>query len=115
MPDDRIETTLADGNESGTPGLLKSLPSVSDLLKLDPVAELLTVFEHGLTVDALREVLEDARKQILKGEIKTVPTGEDIARSASSLLEKRFKPSLVRVVNVSGTIIHTNLGQCHRF
>jgi L-seryl-tRNA(Ser) seleniumtransferase len=81
---------------------LRDLPSVDELAR----AESLTRFPRGLVVDAARTVLSRAREEIRSGlepgnlEQRVV---DEVARAEG--------PSLRRVVNATGVIVHTNLGR----
>jgi L-seryl-tRNA(Ser) seleniumtransferase len=76
---------------------LRDLPSVDELARGvgDPLA-----------VDAAREVLERAREEIRAG----VDPGDLEARVQAELAAARA-PSLRRVLNATGVIVHTNLGR----
>jgi L-seryl-tRNA(Ser) seleniumtransferase len=76
---------------------LRDLPSVDELAR---------GVDDPLAVDAARSVVERAREEIRAG----VDPGDLTARLASELRAMRA-PSLRRVVNATGVIIHTNLGR----
>jgi L-seryl-tRNA(Ser) seleniumtransferase len=78
---------------------LRDLPSVDELLReLDE--------PHALAVEAARAVLERARAAIRAG-------GEpgDLALALRDELAAARRPSLRRVLNASGVVVHTNLGR----
>jgi L-seryl-tRNA(Ser) seleniumtransferase len=85
---------------------LRELPSV-DLLVGSPDLEAL-VEQHGraLVVAAARAALEQAREDVKAG----FPAGDLVARTAGEL-ETRLRPSLRRILNATGVVIHTNLGR----
>jgi L-seryl-tRNA(Ser) seleniumtransferase len=76
---------------------LRDLPSVDELARgiVDPLA-----------VDAARDVLERAREEIRAG----ADPGDLRARLGEALAAAR-RPSLRRVLNATGVIVHTNLGR----
>jgi L-seryl-tRNA(Ser) seleniumtransferase len=76
---------------------LRDLPSVDELARSvhDPLA-----------VDAARTVLARAREEIRAG---TEPG--DLAAKLRAELEAARRPSLQRVLNATGVIVHTNLGR----
>jgi L-seryl-tRNA(Ser) seleniumtransferase len=76
---------------------LRDLPSVDELAR---------GVDDPLAVDAARSVVERAREEIRAG----VDPGDLTVRLASELRAMRA-PSLRRVVNATGVIIHTNLGR----
>ncbi|HET7044854.1 MAG TPA: L-seryl-tRNA(Sec) selenium transferase [Gaiellaceae bacterium] len=78
---------------------LRELPSVDELVRgLDE--------PHDLSVAAARSVLERAREAILAG-------GDpgDLAEALRAELAAARRPSLRRVLNATGVVVHTNLGR----
>jgi L-seryl-tRNA(Ser) seleniumtransferase len=80
----------------------RDLPSVDRLARSAPVAHL----PHDAAVDAARVVLEQAREEIAAGH-----DPGDLALRAAEVAKARGAPSLRRVVNATGVILHTNLGR----
>jgi L-seryl-tRNA(Ser) seleniumtransferase len=66
------------------------------------------VERHGRppVVTAARAAIERAREDIAAG----FPAGDLVARTAGEL-EARLRPSLRRVLNATGVVVHTNLGR----
>ena len=86
------------------------LPSVDHVLRTD-AGELATArFGHGSTVNAVRRVLDQLRQSVRLNEI-IVPGKEAVAAQALELLEREDAPSIRRVFNLTGTVLHTNLGR----
>jgi L-seryl-tRNA(Ser) seleniumtransferase len=81
---------------------LRNLPSVDELLR----DERLSSEPHELAVAAARKVLDDAREQIKSG---TDP--EPLVDRIAAELARARRPSLRRVVNATGVLVHTNLGR----
>ena len=88
---------------------LRDLPAVEKLLQTEMAARMVDSFGRPLTVDAVREQLESARKAIRRGD--AAPKPEAILEKARQALEDWLQPSLVPVINASGVILHTNLGR----
>lgn len=86
---------------------MRRLPSVDRLLQVG--ADLVESYGHVPTVEALREVLDAARRDVLAGGV--CPTEEVLLARARALLEDRWRPSLVPVINATGVVLHTNLGR----
>jgi L-seryl-tRNA(Ser) seleniumtransferase len=88
----------------------RALPAVDRLLKLQPIEEL--VARHGrlLVTETIRELLDAHRKRL--DDESTAPFDEQafVADCAASLVQ-RARPSLRVVFNLSGTVLHTNLGR----
>jgi L-seryl-tRNA(Ser) seleniumtransferase len=76
---------------------LRDLPSVDELAR---------GIDDPLVVDAARDVLELAREEIRAG----ADPGDLRARLGDALAAAR-RPSLQRVLNATGVIVHTNLGR----
>jgi L-seryl-tRNA(Ser) seleniumtransferase len=83
----------------------RDLPSVHDLIeKLTVPASRLP---HYLLADEARAVIDDTRRSILRGVIPEEP----LERLLETRLAAWLRPSLRRVVNATGVILHTNLGR----
>ncbi len=90
-------------------GHLRGLPSVQRLLEHEQAARLSGEFGRAATVDALRAALEGARAAVLAG--ADLPTAEALLADAGAGLYATPRPGLVRVINATGIILHTNLGR----
>lgn len=88
---------------------LRALPQVHRLLELGQGHEL-TAHPHNAVVAALRQALEEARTALRRGEAGPVLPGALLDR-AHALLRAGQGPSLGRVVNATGIVLHTNLGR----
>ncbi|MBI2374700.1 MAG: L-seryl-tRNA(Sec) selenium transferase [Deltaproteobacteria bacterium] len=86
--------------------LLASLPSVSRLLAAPELEGPIETHGHAAVVEAIRDVLAAARRSILAGE--PVDVSPDVV---SARLRVRTRPSLRRVLNATGVVLHTNLGR----
>jgi L-seryl-tRNA(Ser) seleniumtransferase len=82
---------------------LRRLPSVERLAGRLPEAP------HHLAVAAAREVIEAAREAVLAGE--PAPDEEELATATAARLARLTQPSLRRVINATGVVLHTNLGR----
>jgi L-seryl-tRNA(Ser) seleniumtransferase len=85
---------------------LRSLPGVAALLGRPSVRQLVEEHGHGAVAHAIREVVADARRQLLAGQSATVSEQELLVR----LKRRRLGPLRV-VLNATGVVIHTNLGR----
>lgn len=83
----------------------RRLPSVDEILKTEALRVAITRFGRPSAVDAVREALAD-----LRGRKQTAEAGS-VAAAAVQLLEARDRSSLRPVFNLSGTVLHTNLGR----
>jgi L-seryl-tRNA(Ser) seleniumtransferase len=82
---------------------LRSLPSVERL------ATQLSAATHPLAVAAAREAIDAAREGVLAG--RPAPSEEELASAAADRLARLATPSLRRVINATGVVLHTNLGR----
>jgi len=91
---------------------LRELPSVDLLLGQPQLVELARTVGHKLVADAVRTVLEDVRAQLKSGAGNAVaPNLAGLEALVASQVESTLAPSLRRVINATGVILHTNLGR----
>lgn len=90
-----------------TNDLYRLLPSVDRLLADPRVAALASRHGHAPVADLARRVLDEYRAAI--ADTSALPPGEVLA----TLLDRSatLRPTLRRVVNATGVVIHTNLGR----
>ncbi|MBN1976193.1 MAG: L-seryl-tRNA(Sec) selenium transferase [Anaerolineae bacterium] len=88
---------------------LRQLPSVDKLLGQSDVQALVAAYGHEQVVNALRTTLEAARGEAQDG--AEVPDAAALAARADGFLKAHLAPTLRRVINATGVIIHTNLGR----
>jgi L-seryl-tRNA(Ser) seleniumtransferase len=83
---------------------LRDLPKVDALSRSEALAE----FPERVRVQAARAAIDQVRERVLSGNGQVGPSAEELA-----LLEARrlVRPSLRRVINLSGVILHTGLGR----
>ncbi|MDO8446991.1 MAG: L-seryl-tRNA(Sec) selenium transferase [Deltaproteobacteria bacterium] len=92
--------------------LLRKLPAVDYLLRDTRVSDYLRDNPRRLVADAVRIVLEEEREYIKKSGLKDYQFNmEAFMERVRAQMEKIGRPSLVRVVNATGVILHTNLGR----
>jgi L-seryl-tRNA(Ser) seleniumtransferase len=86
-------------------GQLRDLPAVHDVLAR--LSSALSRFPRALVVAEIRRALDDARAEIRNGR-SGEPRIEIRVEQALAALEQ---PSLRRVINATGVVLHTNLGR----
>lgn len=88
---------------------LRLLPSVDELLQDHILREFEHKYGHGVVVEAIRAGLEAARGDIRAGSEAPMPALliDDIAER----ILRATRPTLARVINATGVILHTNLGR----
>lgn len=91
---------------------LSQLPKVDEVLGDSRIAEYLETTSRTLVVDVIREVISRYRQQILQeGESAVSFDVDNFFHHLTGEIEERKKRSLRRVINGTGTILHTNLGR----
>jgi L-seryl-tRNA(Ser) seleniumtransferase len=92
--------------------LLRQLPAIDRLLNTPPLTELAAGHAHAQLLEAAQRTVESLRRQLLD-EKAPVPdlSPAAVARLAAAHLQTLETPSLRRVLNLTGTVLHTNLGR----
>lgn len=90
--------------DSATTARLRSLPSVEEVVSGDDLGP------HRLAVETARALISGLRERILAGE--SIDAGvEAIREEVRARLTTAHRPTLRRVINATGVILHTNLGR----
>ncbi len=82
----------------------ESLPAVGRLINQPPYADLVGEFGRVAVVDAIREQVAAERGGALLDD-------DERSRRVAQRLRASAAPRLIRVINASGVILHTNLGR----
>jgi L-seryl-tRNA(Ser) seleniumtransferase len=88
---------------------LRRLPAVATVLATTGAAVMLDRHGHAVTTDAIRRVIDEARTS-LRGAPTLAPDANELAWRAAHLLDARA-PGLRPLFNLTGTVLHTNLGR----
>ena len=88
---------------------LRDLPGVDKVLSDKRICELAAKYPHEFLVSVIRQQLETERNAINTG--KKGGSLDGIIRAVEERVAVIFTPSLRRVINASGVILHTNLGR----
>lgn len=91
--------------------LLRALPSIGTLLELQDVREWLHGLPRTVVIATLQASLDRARKEILSGKRTVRLEMHELLAEAEEELARRSTPSLRRVINATGVILHTGLGR----
>ncbi len=86
----------------------EKIPSVHRLLNDPNGVELICEFGAPLVTQSVRTVLAEARAQVLAG---TTIEYASLVKALSEKVSQTVTPSLRPVINLTGTILHTNLGR----
>jgi L-seryl-tRNA(Ser) seleniumtransferase len=84
---------------------LRALPAVHEVLA--HLSPLLAAYPHALLVEEIRRTLEEMRAGILGGHAD----GPAVEVRVEQRLAALERPSLRRVINATGVVLHTNLGR----
>jgi L-seryl-tRNA(Ser) seleniumtransferase len=90
------------------------IPSIEQLRQRDAMRALETRYGRAALLDALRDETSELRQRLGSGEVAAVTLAEAVDAIESGTAERlraAMRPSLVRVVNATGVIVHTNLGR----
>ncbi|MGO4686028.1 L-seryl-tRNA(Sec) selenium transferase [Hyphomicrobium sp. 2TAF46] len=89
---------------------LRDLPSVDAVLKSATAVALLERFGRFATTETIRTVLAETRVALKTG-TQDIPTVDQVASLALTRLADSDRSGLRPVFNLTGTVLHTNLGR----
>ena len=87
-----------------------AIPAVDRLLRADAARDLIERFGRAAVLDSLRTVLASLRRQLADHAATDASEAAILARTAK-VLDALMAPSLKPVFNLTGTVLHTNLGR----
>jgi len=87
------------------------LPSVDQALQRPELQPLVAAHGRAAVLGALRGVLEGLRQQVTGGPEGVPEPAGGLAEAVAARLQAAERPSLVRVLNATGVVVHTNLGR----
>ena len=90
---------------------MRHLPSVDAILGWSGAAALIEQFGRHAVVEAIRGELSQRRAMTLAGEAAQEANEDQILSCVTVRVEAQFAPSLKPVFNLTGTVLHTNLGR----
>jgi len=102
---------MTEGMSARKSDLLRSIPSVAAVLEEEEVREWLAALPRSSIVDAIQRTLQEAREAILSGALDEPVDMSDLLARAETELVERSMPSLRRVINATGIVLHTGLGR----
>lgn len=91
--------------------LLRQIPKVDELLHHPSLVTLSGEGSVLAVTDAVRQVLDELRIDILSGKLEKIPGTDVLANHCIVQYKKNQQPNLRRVINGTGVILHTNLGR----
>ena len=92
---------------------LRQIPPMNDLLAADELAEFRHLLAQPFVAKILEAVLADTRREIMQSKSAVSRAGltSSIAAEVARRIRESLEPSLRRVINASGVVLHTNLGR----
>ena len=91
--------------------LLSKIPAINKILLLDEVKSLIQEYSEVGVKSAIKNYIDEIKQEILNEELHEVPSLEKIVEVVTQIVKSEDKNSLRRVINATGTILHTNLGR----
>lgn len=91
--------------------LLSQIPAINKILLLDEVKSLIQEYSEVAVKSAIKNYIDEIKQEILNEELHEVPSLENIVEVVAQIVKNEDKNSLRRVINATGTILHTNLGR----
>ncbi|QLB20822.1 L-seryl-tRNA(Sec) selenium transferase [Vespertiliibacter pulmonis] len=93
--------------------LFRTIPAVDKLLKLPKGVELVEKFGHSAVVEQARLLIEQIRQSIQKNQAlpEFSKNEESIFNQLSDRLQSHQQVAIKKVFNLTGTVLHTNLGR----
>lgn len=95
--------------DDGTQASLRRLPAVDQVLQTEQARGSIERFGRLAMADAVRRTLVAVREEVKAG--TSPPSMTVIAEQAAVLLETAARSSLRPLFNLTGTVLHTNLGR----
>nr|WP_318383554.1 L-seryl-tRNA(Sec) selenium transferase [uncultured Enterobacter sp.] len=90
--------------------LFSQIPATDRLLRDDAFSLLLETYGHSRVVDTLRQLQDRARAAIQTSQTLPAWTA-DWAQATRQQLDDQHKSAIRPVINLTGTVLHTNLGR----
>ena len=96
--------------EAPNTAALRQLPQVEELMHAPQVHALEALVPRNILVECARRSIDEARQRILAGTDDAADAAA-IADAACAYALSNLRPSLRRVINATGVVLHTNLGR----
>jgi L-seryl-tRNA(Ser) seleniumtransferase len=88
------------------------LPSIDRLMRSAALASYTADFGRDLVVECARTEIAELRRRLSEGDdVSTEASEAGLAARIGARLQAAARPSLVPVFNLTGTVLHTNLGR----
>ena len=97
--------------QSTAEGGRRELPAVHQVLEDPRLVSLQQWVDHTYLVEEVRLCLDACRQSIQQDSGNPTPSRESIAGQVAERVERWLEPKIRPVINLSGTLLHTNLGR----
>ena len=96
--------------------ILRKIPAVDELLASPRIRDLLAAHPRWAVLEAVRDVLTDRRRRVLRGEVspeaaETLLAPDAIQAAVARAVPEKAGPSFIPLINATGVVLHTNLGR----
>lgn len=91
--------------------LLRSIPSVARVLEHEEVRAWMDALPRQTVVAAVQSTLQTLREEVLAGKHEEELDLESVLGRVEEAIVERSQPSLRRVINATGIVLHTGLGR----
>lgn len=109
---ERPNESVVDGSTASPTVHPKDLPAVDRLLRQDNVTPLVSQHGHTMVANEARGLLESLRAKALAHLLSPAEVDPIVlAQSLAQRVDARLAPRMRAVINLTGTVIHTNLGR----
>ena len=106
------ESVVHGSGSDGERAQPQDLPSIDKLLRTEAVRGLVAAHGHTLVAGEARGLLDGLRTKLLAGSVERSHVQIDaLATALARRIDARLTPRLRSVLNLTGTVIHTNLGR----
>jgi len=99
---------------SATTDILRQIPSVDQLLHRPRIQALISTYTRKLVLKQIQQCLADLREEVSNDQIDADGLQERLAAIEQTLeerLRRHLSPSLRKIINATGVILHTNIGR----
>ena len=92
---------------------LRQIPPVNDVLRAEELAAFRDIVDQPFVTEILDNVLSETRRDLAqsKSPASRAELTSAIAGKVAHRIRESLEPSLRRVINASGVVLHTNLGR----
>lgn len=89
---------------------MRTIPSVDELVRSPGLKDVCRTLSQALVTEAAAVAIETVRAEILSGRRKAL-SGNELCAMVMDRLNILTSPAMRRVINATGTVLHTNIGR----